>query len=205
MLKVGGALVIHHCHCCNNMSDSTSTAATSEVKTSRWVLLKTFSYGLITGLVCLRAVRFYQKWRLPKTHKIQSAVLPMLRANTEVRAHIGTSLKPGLLSTYAYTGGIQWRLPYMDKERKWTSLIPVTYEPWSVQMLFQVLGEKGAGLVSLETESASSRGRGDGNPVSTLKWLVVDFNDGQRLIMKDMTAGQRESAIEYKHLNDEQK
>lgn len=186
-----------------NMSDrSTSVPATSEVKTSRWILLKTFSYGLITGLVCLRAVRFYQKWRLPKTHKIQSAVLPMLRANTEVRAHIGTSLKPGLLSTYAYTGGMQWRLPYMDKEKKWTSLIPVTYEPWSVQMLFQVLGEKGAGLVSLETKSGSGRGRGDGNPVSGLKLLVVDFNDGQRLVIKDMTIGQRESVIEYEHLKD---
>lgn len=188
------------------MSDrSTSVPATSEVKTSRWILLKTFSYGLITGLVCLRAVRFYQKWRLPKTHKIQSAVLPMLRANTEVRAHIGTSLKPGLLSTYAYTGGMQWRLPYMDKEKKWTSLIPVTYEPWSVRMLFQVLGEKGAGLVSLETKSGSGRGHGDGNPVSGLKLLVVDFNDGQRLVIKDVTIGQRESVIEYEHLKDKYK
>ena len=167
-------------------------------RASKWFTMKTFAFGFVTGIVCLRAVRVYQTWCLPSAKKIQLAILPMLRANNEIRRNIGSSLKPGLLSAYAYRGGLKWRLPYLGKGSSWLSIIPFFYKPWSISMLFQVIGNKETGLVSLETLPASDRTHGE---TVGIKSVLVDFKDGQRLVLRGNVTQSGES-VEYEHISD---
>ena len=115
---------------------------------SRWKTAKIFTYGFVAGLLCLRAVRLVQKFRLPRPAKIQTAVLPMLRANREVRHYVGSSLKPGLLSVHTYTGGIRWRYPRISRPFNLKQALPLYYQPWAVRMLFQVIGDNSTALVT---------------------------------------------------------
>ena len=161
--------------------------------TSKWMLAKTFGLGFVSGIVFLRAVRFYQIWRLPNTTEVQSIVLPMLRANQDVRSVIGTSLRPGLMSTFAYTGGIKWRLPYVDKRSGWSSLIPFSYEPWGLRSLFQIVGENEAGFVTVETLPGGKKDLGSN---IGFKLICVDFKNGQRLVLRG-TADQNRTFLEY--------
>ena len=152
---------------------------------SRWKTAKIFTYGFVAGLLCLRAVRLVQKFRLPRPAKIQTAVLPMLRANREVRHYVGSSLKPGLLSVHTYTGGIRWRYPRISRPFNLKQALPLYYQPWAVRMLFQVIGDNSTALVTLETHPDTGRGG-----VVRYRLLTVDFNSGERLVLK----GSRERA-----------
>ena len=169
---------------------------TSE-KDSKLGSKKAFAYGFLTGIAFLKAVRFYQRWRLPSFNKVQSSVLPMLRANQDVRQVIGKNLKPGLLSGYAYMGGFRWSLPYFGKKANFSSLIPFTYEPWTLQVLFQVVGEKETGLVSVATLPG---GKKDFGSDFGLKLVYVDFRDGQRLVLRG-SVHQSSNFVEYEKLN----
>lgn len=141
--------------------------------------IKTFTYGFITGLVFLRLSRYYQVRRLPNITRLQSAALSMLRGNQDVRQTIGTMLKPGLLSFHDYTGGINWRRPRIS--RKLSSLIPVTYEPWGIRMVFQVIGDVQSGFITMETLPGGRRDWGSDIGVKTLS---VDFHNGERLVLR---------------------
>ena len=141
-------------------------------------VIKSFTCGLLAGLACFPALRYYRKWRLPTPKKIQSAVLPMLRANADIRKMLGTSLEPGLLSTHSYQGGYQWKSPRFNKTDSLKSLIPFSYKPSSIRLLFQIIGDKSAGMVSLEMTSGAT------NRYDLYKYMIIDFNDGQRLILK---------------------
>ncbi len=160
---------------------------------SKWKLAKTFSLGFVSGIIFLRAARFYQVWRLPKVMKVQSSVLPMIRANQDVRQVIGKNLRPGLLSTFAYTGGINWRIPYFSKKSSWYSLVPFTYEPWGLRTLFQVVGENETGFVTVETLPGGKKDLGSN---IGLRAIYVDFKNGQRLVLRGV-ADQNKTFLEY--------
>lgn len=172
-----------------------------EAKLSRyWTLSKTFSFGFLSGLALLPLVRYYQRWRLPKPSKLQSSILPMLRANSEVRGAIGSSLRPGLLSAHSYRGGLTWRLPRTMGQRSiLRSLVPLSYQSPSLEALFQVIGEKGAALVTLRTETAASISHDNTN---ILKTLCVDFKNGERLVVKGNLdeANSEASTVEYHNI-----
>ena len=148
---------------------------------SLWNTTKLFTYGLIAGLVYTRALKLYQKWRLPSATVVQSSLLPMLRANEEVRAKVGSSLKAGPLTAYSYSGGLRWRIPRVSQRQKWSGLVPVEWDPWALQMLFQVIGEKSTALVTLETKAGKLA---EFSPLPRFKFLMVDFRSGERLVVK---------------------
>ena len=158
---------------------------------SRWKTAKIFTYGFVAGLLCLRAVRLVQKFRLPRPEKIQTAVLPMLRANREVRHYVGSSLKPGLLSVHTYTGGVRWKYPRINRQFNIKEALPFYHQPWGVRMLFQVIGDSSTALVTLETQPDARRGG-----VINYKLLTVDFNSGERLVLK----GSKEQIALTRHL-----
>lgn len=147
---------------------------------SRWTVVKTFSCGFIAGVLYIRALRLVQKWRLPSLAKIQASVLPMLRAHQEVRGAVGTSLRPGLLSAVTYSGGFKWKWPQISRNFSYKNALPFDRTPWTVQAIFQVIGDKSTALVTLETLPAAKQ-RG----VTELEFLAVDFNTGERLIVKN--------------------
>ena len=167
---------------------------------TQWTLVKTFSYGVAVGTMTLALYRFVRRRRLPNPHKLQASLLPMLRADAEVRATVGSSLRPGLLSAYAYGGGLKWKLPLAGKSGKkahkdWRKYLPLEYQPWRLRMLFQIIGDKSTGLVSLETEPAGRRGVGP-----HMSYLFIDFTDGQRLIVKG-TADNIDNIVEYHQID----
>jgi hypothetical protein len=112
----------------------------------------------------------------------------MLRANKEIRHNVGSSLHTGLLSATSYGGGIHLTRPRIS--HTWTSLLPLGYEPLNLKMLFQVIGEKGSCLVSLQTQGEANR----------YKYLFVDFNDGQRLIVKENVVSRKDILTEYTNM-----
>lgn len=176
------------------MEDSVGSSKPT-LSSSTWKLAKSFTYGVLTGVALPFVVRLYHKWRLPNPRKIQSTLLPMLRANTEVRASIGSSLRPGLLSAYTYRGGIKWRVPAWSN--KWSSLSPVTYQSWHLQLLFQIIGDRGVGMVSVQTESSNSKKGRD-----QLKSLLLDFSNGERLVLKGEMLTAAGTLVEYKEITD---
>lgn len=109
----------------------------------------------------------------------------MLRANSDVRSLVGTYLQKGQLSAHSYSGGLHWKLPQFSS---WTSLLPVGYKPLSVKLLFQVIGDKNTGLVSLEMDRQD------------FKYLLIDFSDGQRLILKGKDNSSKGTSLEYRQL-----
>lgn len=163
---------------------------------SRWNTLKIFSYGVISGLACARALRLYQRWRLPNVRKIQSSVLPILRANEEVRGKLGSSLKVGLLTGYSYSGGLRWRLPRVNKRQRWSGLVPVEWNPWALRVLLQVIGEKSAALVTLETQPIKQALFGS---TSGFNFVMVDFKTGERLVVKGTL--QQPTVLKFDRLN----
>lgn len=160
------------------MADDKSSS-TSWSWRSRLTTVKVFTCGFVAGLLYLRSVRVLQRLRLPSLARIQTSVLPMLRANSEVRHHVGSSLKPGLLSAHAYTGGLQWKYPRLGRSLNWRQALPFYHQPWGVRMLFQVIGEHSTALVALETQTDSQH-----TGVVRYKMLTVDFNSGERLVLK---------------------
>lgn len=176
------------------------TGGETKQSVTRWMLVKTFSYGVITGTMSLALYRLVGRWRLPNPRKLQASLLPMLRADAEVRAAVGSSLRPGLLSAYAYDGGLKWKLPFVGTRQQkniknWKNYLPLTYRSWQLRMLFQVVGDKSTGMVTLETEPAGYKGVGP-----HISYLFVDFNDGQRLIVRG-TPDKIDSIIEYQHID----
>ena len=167
--------------------------------TSKWTTVKTFTYGFIAGLVYFRAVRMFQRWRLPSLSKIRAATLPMLRANHEIRLQVGSSLKPGLLSAHTYTGGLRWKLPRMTKPFNLRAALPFYHDPWAVRMLFQVVGEESTALVALETQPDSLSGEGGG--VIRYKFLTVDFENGERLVLKGRSEQARQLEFPKLHIS----
>ena len=180
-------------------------ASEKEEKTTKyskwWSASKTFSYGFIFGIALLPAIRFYQRLRLPKPSKLQLSLLPMLRANNEIREAIGSSLRVGLLSAHSYRGGLVWTIPAIRGGRSiLTSLLPFRYQPPTLEVLFQVIGDKDTAMVSLMTETPANARR-DGKE---LRSLHVDFNDGARLVLKGSTSdasNSTQTSIEYKNWN----
>ena len=148
---------------------------------SLWNTTKIFTYGLIAGLACTRALKLYKKWRLPSVRTVQSSLLPMLRANEEIRVKVGSSLKAGPLTAYSYSGGLRWRIPRVSRRQKWSGLVPVEWDPWALQMLFQLIGEKSTALVTLETQHDQSA---KFSPLPRFKFVIVDFESGERMVVK---------------------
>ena len=167
----------------------------SNRRNSQWAKTKTFALGFIGGILFVRSLRLYQTWRLPSLNRVCSAVLPRLRANQDVRNNIGNELNIGLLSTYAYNGGIQRKPP--SKKLSLASLLPFTYTPWSLQVLFQVVGENESGFVTVETLPGGTK-----DPLGSdigFKTITIDFRDGQRLVLKGPVE-QHQKFIEYNRL-----
>uniref|UniRef100_A0A1X7VRE9 Uncharacterized protein n=1 Tax=Amphimedon queenslandica TaxID=400682 RepID=A0A1X7VRE9_AMPQE len=167
-----------------------------------WSVSKTFSYGFILGISLLPAIKFYQRLRLPKPRKLQSSLLPMLRANNEIREAIGSSLRVGLLSAHSYRGGLVWTLPTIRRGPSFLrSLLPFRYQPPTLEVLFQVIGDKDTAMVSLMTETpADARRHG-----KELRSLHIDFNNGARLVLKGSTtsdaSNSEPTSVEYKNWN----
>ena len=166
---------------------------------SRWATVKIFAYGIIACMVCSRAVRLSQKWWLPSISKIQASTLPMLRANHEIRQQVGSSLRPGLLSAHTYTGGLRWKLPRLSQPFSLRNALPIHHEPWAVRMLFQVVGEHSTALVALETQPNSLS---VGGGVLRYKFLTVDFDSGERLVLKGRAEHARQMEFPKLHLSD---
>ena len=136
-------------------------------------------------------MRLYQTWRLPSIKRVCSAVLPRLRANQDVRNTIGKNLDIGLLSNYTYNGGIQWIRPRFGSSI--SSFLPFTYQPWSLQVFFQVVGESEAGFVTVETLPGGKKELGLDIGFKT---IMVDFSNGQRLVLKGAVK-QSQEFVEY--------
>lgn len=152
----------------------------------RWSKLKIFTYGLATGVMVFPLIRLSRRMSLPNPKALKTSLLPMIRANNEVRSSIGSSLNPGLLSAYSYGGGLQWRLPSLKKG----GLSPLTYSSPKLSLLFQLNGDRGSGLVTVET-SRSSKKRG------YVDTLMVDFSNGERLVIKGETSFNDSTPVKY--------
>lgn len=160
--------------------------------TPRYVV---FTAGVLSGFAAVSAWQLARRYHSPSPERVFATVLPMLRANTECRTLLGGQLKPGLFRAYAYAGGLQAShstlLSYTPREwsHSQTKVLPQSeYEtalralllPGSLQLMFQVLGEKGvSGMVSLAV-----RRRVPWSSALEFSSIAVDLPTGERLLLK---------------------
>ena len=72
--------------------------------------------GVGTAVGVALTGRVYRLFTLPSVDKLVSDVMLLLRANPEVRQHVGTTLRTGQFRAYAYGGGTALQPP-VSKER----------------------------------------------------------------------------------------
>lgn len=72
--------------------------------------------GVGTALGVGLTGRVYRLFTLPSVDKLVSDVMVQLRANSEVRQHVGTTLRTGQFRAYAYGGGTAMQTP-VSQER----------------------------------------------------------------------------------------
>lgn len=71
-----------------------------------------FLGGVATAMAGVAAVCCVGYLRQPRMERVFAKVLPMLRANEEVRTAIGSNLRPGSLRMHLRAGGWQLRSPF---------------------------------------------------------------------------------------------
>ncbi|KAI6658110.1 hypothetical protein LOD99_15823 [Oopsacas minuta] len=123
--------------------------------------------------------RVYRLFTLPSAERVVSEVMVLLRANPEVKVHVGTTLRTGQFKAYAYGGGAKLQTP-VTRDR-WIPRWPLVMRPKNLQVMFQVLGDKSTGMVSLQVDRRPLYGgKGRRDQYSS---LAVDFRNGERLII----------------------
>ncbi|CAI8036908.1 hypothetical protein GBAR_LOCUS20677 [Geodia barretti] len=95
-------------------------------KKDRWSPLTTFSSGVALGVISMAISPALRRWKSPRSDRVLSSVLPMLRANSEVRQMVGASLTPGLFRAYSYSGGVKWSGVRRSNGINWS---PFTLQP----------------------------------------------------------------------------
>jgi hypothetical protein len=84
---------------------------------------------------------------------------------------VGVSLTPGLFRAYSYSGGVKWSGVRRSNGVNWS---PFTFQPYGLQLLFQVHGETSSAMVSLAVRNHTPWGRG-----LIYSSLVVDLPNGE--------------------------
>ena len=88
----------------------TSSSPSSEIPLSaRRSRTAVFMAGFSSGLAVVGVARLIRRYSHPSPDYVFNSVLPVLRGSGEVRAMVGSQLKPGLFRAYSHTGGLQWR------------------------------------------------------------------------------------------------
>ena len=67
-----------------------------------------FTTGFTSALGLVYSVQLVRRYYYPSPERAFNFVLPLLRANEEVRKAVGAHLKPGLFRAYSYAGGLGW-------------------------------------------------------------------------------------------------
>ena len=76
---------------------------------ARWSKLAVFATGFTSALGLVYIAQLVRRYYHPNPERAFQTVLPILRANEEVRKAVGTQLRPGLFRAYSYAGGLEWR------------------------------------------------------------------------------------------------
>lgn len=74
----------------------------------KWSRLAVFTAGFTSALGLVYSAQLVRRYYYPSPERAFNFVLPLLRANEEVRKAVGAHLKPGLFRAYSYAGGLGW-------------------------------------------------------------------------------------------------
>ena len=75
---------------------------------AQWSRLAVFATGFTSALGLVYVAQLVRRYYHPSPERAFQTVLPILRANEEVRKAVGTQLRPGLFRAYSYAGGLGW-------------------------------------------------------------------------------------------------
>ena len=131
--------------------------------------------GIVTAGMGVGAYLLARRYSSVQPDALFDDALRRVTRNPTLKRALGTGVKPGKFKAYADTGGL-----VVDGRRgsKWLGILPrPSWQASGLQMLFQINGDKGSGMCSVEAQKPRGHAR------YKITSLGVDLSNGDRVVL----------------------